>query len=657
MTILRQLARAQINTLGDDEVEVILSTSNIARDGHVLLARGADLTGYRENPIVLWLHDQNEPVGRSEAVSVEGDKIVARVRFAQQGVSPVADKVRGLVKSGVITTMSIAFDPDYATAKPVDPAKPSRGKIFSRWTLLEASFVSVPSDTGAVVTRRSDGTSSIRSVEASLRATGMSAADAKRLAADWQDFSQSKGPQMRTTNPTSALARALDKFAPAFSSFGEPVDRNASPPPVHRLQAARAALLDGPNPEDTDDFEADLTLAREGVADIDRMIGEIRANQALSARTARPVEGQDDRRIAGGGAPTGRLLRNAATGEIFRAYRHDEAISLRNEPADWGLGDVVRAACTGDWDRLPQHVRAGSAGIGAGGGFLIPSEMSGYIVDLARAQARVLQAGALTVPMDRGNLSVAIVTADPQAGWKAENADFVVSQGSYGRLDLVSRTMGVVVPLSLELVLSASNINEILTTQLTKSLGLKLDAAAIAGDGTVNQPRGILPNIPPDNVIPVGAALASATAYSNWSAAIGKVLAANAQLGDLSILHNSDVDTALDGLLDTLYQPLRPTPNYTAIKGAGRTYVANGILTNGSPPATYSVVGDFSQVLFGMQQSLSIEVSREGGYVDAAGSPANAFSRGQVLVRAMIMCDVAILRPTFFSEVSDIRFS
>jgi HK97 family phage major capsid protein len=268
-----------------------------------------------------------------------------------------------------------------------------------------------------------------------------------------------------------------------------------------------------------------------------------------------------------------------------------------------------------------------------------------------------MQAGAITVPMDRGNLSVAIVTADPQAQWKAENAAFPVAQGAYGRLDMVSRTLGVIVPISLELLLSASNINEILTTQLTQRLGLQLDQAAIAGDGTQNQPRGIISNVPADSVIPVGAVLASATAYGHWSSAIGKVLAANAELSDLSILHNSDVETALDGLQDTLNQPLRPTPNFASIKNAGKAYVANGIATSGSPAATYSVVGDFHQVLFGMQQSLSIEVSRDGGYVNPDGSTGNAFAQGQVLVRAMIMGDVAVMRPTWFAQVDDIRFS
>jgi HK97 family phage major capsid protein/HK97 family phage prohead protease len=662
MKTLRRLASAEIRALGDNEVEVILSTSNKARDGHVLLARGADLESFRQNPVVLFSHDPTEPVGRCSDVSIQGDKIVAKVRFASPGVSPTADRVRGLVKDGVITAMSIGFDPDYRTAKPVDPAEPRSGKVFSRWTLLEASFVAVPSDTGAIVTQRShSSTKSIRSVEAQLRAGGMSAAEAKRLAATWQDFSESKGSEMNT----SALTRAVSKFAPGYRAilFVDPSERRG-PVSINELTRARAAIMDGPDGDDVDSFEADLQLARDAVVEIDRMIAEAKVAQSESARTALPVEGQERRLGASAsGSRAAPLLRNVQTGEAIRAYRHNEQLAPFGAPTDYGLGDLVRASCTGDWNRLPGNVRTTSGGVGAGGGFLVPSEMAGWAVDLARAKARVMQAGALSVPMQHGNLTVAVVTGDPQAAWKAEGAPFKTSQGTYGQIILRSKTLGVTVPISLELVMSAQNLNEIVTTQLTQALGLQLDMAAIAGDGTVNTPRGIVPVVPSGQIFPVGGELVSATpstpstAYGYWSKAIGAVLAENAELSELSILHNSQVDSSLDALQDSLSQPLRPTPNFAAIKDAGRVYVANGIPTLGDTPATYSLVGDFHQVLFGMQQSLSLEVDRSGGYVNDDGTMGNAFAQGLVMIRAMIMCDVAILRPNLFAQVDDIRFA
>ena len=152
MSMIRKLVQTQVTEIGDDEVEVVMSTGAIARDGHILVPGGADLAQYRANPVVLWQHDPGQPVGTAEGVRVDGDKIVARIRFAPLGVSEVADRTCGLVKSGVIGAVSVGFDP--TEGEPLDPARPRGGQRFTGWELLECSFVSVPADTGAVVTAR-----------------------------------------------------------------------------------------------------------------------------------------------------------------------------------------------------------------------------------------------------------------------------------------------------------------------------------------------------------------------------------------------------------------------------------------------------------------------------------------------------------------------
>src|SRR5579862_2728919 len=138
--------------VGDDEVEVILSTANLARDGHILVPQGALLDNYRLNPIVLWQHDPEHPVGNAEALTVSPENITARVKFAPVGTTRKADETRGLVKNGIVRAVSIGFEP--LDGEPLDPKKPRGGQRFTKWELLECSFVSVPADTGAAVTAR-----------------------------------------------------------------------------------------------------------------------------------------------------------------------------------------------------------------------------------------------------------------------------------------------------------------------------------------------------------------------------------------------------------------------------------------------------------------------------------------------------------------------
>ncbi len=145
-----------VEPLSDLEVLVCASTEVLARDGHVLVQAGLDLTNYRRNPIVLFQHQQDCPVGTATALGLDGDKLLAKVEFAPIGVSSEADKVRALVKSGVLRGVSIGFDPK--ETEPLDPKKPRGGQRILKSELLEISFVSVPSDTGAGVTARWYGT-------------------------------------------------------------------------------------------------------------------------------------------------------------------------------------------------------------------------------------------------------------------------------------------------------------------------------------------------------------------------------------------------------------------------------------------------------------------------------------------------------------------
>jgi HK97 family phage prohead protease len=165
--MIRQLVSTELTALGDDEVDIRMSTGALGRGGHVLVPQGAELANYRANPIMLWQHDPGSPVGRAEGIRVNSDAIAARVTFAPAGVSPKADEIRGLVKSGIVNAVSVGFEP--IDGVPLDPRRPHGGQRFTRWELLECSFVSVPADAGATVTARSAVRSAmppaIRSIE------------------------------------------------------------------------------------------------------------------------------------------------------------------------------------------------------------------------------------------------------------------------------------------------------------------------------------------------------------------------------------------------------------------------------------------------------------------------------------------------------------
>lgn len=152
---MHRLYGGGLEPLGEREVGVIAATSGLARDGHVIEVSGMDLSRYRANPIVLYQHSQQQPVGICTAIGVEGDVLAARIQFAPAGISVVADQCAALVKAGIVRAISVGFDPDLSAAVPLDPKRPRGGQRFVRSELLEISFVSVPADPGATVVARS----------------------------------------------------------------------------------------------------------------------------------------------------------------------------------------------------------------------------------------------------------------------------------------------------------------------------------------------------------------------------------------------------------------------------------------------------------------------------------------------------------------------
>lgn len=132
----------------DNPFEFILSTEDADRDNDIIVQSGWDLKEFKKNPIALFQHDKNSPIGTWEKVRVEGKRLVGRLKLAEKGTSQLVDEVRSLVEQGILRAISVGFiSADY---EPLDPSDPWAGYKFKKSTLLEASLVSVPANPNAL---------------------------------------------------------------------------------------------------------------------------------------------------------------------------------------------------------------------------------------------------------------------------------------------------------------------------------------------------------------------------------------------------------------------------------------------------------------------------------------------------------------------------
>jgi len=149
---VRAFAGGVTKAVGERQVRVVVSTPTVDRSGDVVEVAGIDLTAYRNNPVVLYQHDHDEPVARCIEIGLKGAALEALVQFPPEKTAEKSDEVYGLIKAGVINAASIGFIPkeyDY-----IDPKEPWSGRRFSSCEMLEFSFVSVPCNPDALIVER-----------------------------------------------------------------------------------------------------------------------------------------------------------------------------------------------------------------------------------------------------------------------------------------------------------------------------------------------------------------------------------------------------------------------------------------------------------------------------------------------------------------------
>ena len=124
-------------------IEGYASTSEIDRDGDVILpdawTTDGGLDNYKNNPIILFNHRYDEPIGK--AIELTIDDIGLKMRAE---IYSVAGKVFDIIKSGILQTFSVGF-----RIKDAEFREETMGFIITDAELFEVSVVSVPANAGA----------------------------------------------------------------------------------------------------------------------------------------------------------------------------------------------------------------------------------------------------------------------------------------------------------------------------------------------------------------------------------------------------------------------------------------------------------------------------------------------------------------------------
>jgi HK97 family phage major capsid protein len=362
-------------------------------------------------------------------------------------------------------------------------------------------------------------------------------------------------------------------------------------------------------------------------------------------------------RAAGSEGPTftmsnGRQIRALLPSERMTATADDAS----DEPVD--LGNCLRALVVGREDALNDAERRAMQGTNnVQGGHLLTPQLSTMVVDLARSASVCLSAGALTIPMDTSEMTIARQVGDPTAHWRAETAAVPSSDVTFDAVFLRARTLAAIVPVSIELMEDAANASSLISNALQQSMGVAIDKCMLSGYGTGEaRPTGLKFTDGVNSQTSCGTPTNS-TAYAKLIAGVGQILTANfpGQLNELAWIATPRERKNFAALVDSTYQPLREPDMISQIPKFTTTSLGiteTGDYETGGAEST-GFIGHFPAMVLGARTSgVNIRVLESGSVIDATGTTWNSVSQLMKLVVAYIRVDCTVLRPTWFTKLT-----
>ena len=314
-------------------------------------------------------------------------------------------------------------------------------------------------------------------------------------------------------------------------------------------------------------------------SDYEQLDKEIRAEQkrilALEVNNFEEMQG---------GIPTDDPLYGqyaSIDGKSIRMLTNKEKLSksfAQSDGQNWNLAEYVRSNMGIKEKRLaPEAIISGPA--------TVPVLLGNEIIDTVRAKCRIIQAGAVTIPISSGSVNLAKITTDPVVYTHVEGtADITESLPVISPILLAPQSLAALIPISFEMASDSQNLDQILRVALANSFSLKLDTlglAAILADGT----------------IPTSSAGENCATWAGTLAAVTSALAADQEIPNsiISSVEDFGARAAETGGLNGWLNRPEILKNLLDLPTTG--------MTQGT-----AIFGNFAGVAVAVRQDLSVEL-------------------------------------------------
>lgn len=128
---------------------IIITDQTCNGRGFKILTQGLELKRYRDNPVMLWMHQRGNVIGQMRDIRVEGQAITAEPWFDE--VTTLSKQIKAQYEAGSVRAASVGID-----VMQVEEEKDSKGNtipVVTKAEIFEVSLVDVPENPQTVTLR------------------------------------------------------------------------------------------------------------------------------------------------------------------------------------------------------------------------------------------------------------------------------------------------------------------------------------------------------------------------------------------------------------------------------------------------------------------------------------------------------------------------
>lgn len=436
----------------DDPFKFIMSTASVDRMGDSV-TQDFDLRAFRKNPIALFNHNSNFPIGTWQRVGVVSGALTGHLKLAKAGTSKLIDEVRSLLEQRILKAVSIGFTSSDAT-----PIKNGDGYTLSKNHLMECSLVSVPANSEALLAK---------GISPELRAMLAQDRDVRK-------------PSIHTRYEKMNLSEQIQSKKDAVVQIGADID-------------ALKSLADTELRDMTDDEIKSYDDMLDQRDRMSHLVKTLERDEGEAATRAKPAvaEPVSNAVINIGGkreqaslifAGLGNMIKGAMTMKdpmqiASENYRGDKEVALFTDL-------VQKASIDPAMTTVPEWA-----------GALVQDQYGGFM-DLLKAVSVYPRVPGSRHVFSGGSIKIPMRDAAPMINgdWVAEGAPIPVKKLAFKSATLTPKKLAVISSYTREMLLSSSNpnIEQIIRQGIIDDTAIVLDTTFLDNDsGSTVRPEGL----------------------------------------------------------------------------------------------------------------------------------------------------------------------